>query len=307
MAGLFWYIPMKRKQIKVTVTLRDKDKQGEQIVFTGNYNQISATGFRVMCNIMFGYGSVMPVAQIRIYGLALEKMAKLFRVHWNTLDALMNRVKVEVGEEGDQLITEFEGNITFATMDFSVAPDVCLVIESQAAMLEYKKPQPPYEKEGEVDIADAIKDICDSMGYQLENNGVSAITKNLTLNGSNLDKLKTLEHDFEFDMYIENNLIAVTPKGGSRNIKIPVITPTSGLISYPVPDIRGVTFKCLYDPLLRFGGICKIQDSQVEVCNGEWRIYGMHKSLESNQLDGNWFCDIAATWRDSKDAAISRI
>ena len=68
MTGLFWYIPMKRKQIKVTVTLRDKDKQGEQIVFTGNYNQISATGFRVMCNIMFGYGSVMPVAQIRIYG-----------------------------------------------------------------------------------------------------------------------------------------------------------------------------------------------------------------------------------------------
>ena len=37
MAGLFWYIPMKRKQIKVIVTLRDKGKQGEQIVFTGNY------------------------------------------------------------------------------------------------------------------------------------------------------------------------------------------------------------------------------------------------------------------------------
>ena len=143
------------------------------------------------------------------------------------------------------------------------------------------------------------------MGYQLENNGVSEITKDLTLNGSSLDKLKTLEHDFEFDMYIESNLIAITPKGGSRNIKIPVITPTLGLIGYPIPDIRGVTFKCLYDPLLRFGGICKIKDSTIEVCNGEWRIYGMYKSLESNQANGNWHCEIAATWRDSKDAAIA--
>lgn len=294
---------MKRKIIKVTITLVSNNE--EQLVFEDKFNQFNAAGLRVLCNIMFGYGSVMPSAQVRIYGLALGKMTKLLRLRWNTLDTLMNRIKIEVGNEGDNLITEFEGNITFAYPDFANAPDVSLVVESQAAAYEDKKPKDPYEKQGEVDIADVIKDICDEMGYQLENNGVSEITKDLTLNGSSLDKLKTLEHDFEFDMYIESNLIAVTPKGGSRNIKIPVITPTSGLIGYPIPDIRGVTFKCLYDPLLRFGGICKIKDSTIEVCNGEWRIYGMYKSLESNQANGNWHCEIAATWRDSKDAAIA--
>lgn len=294
---------MKRKIIKVTITLVSNNE--EQLVFEDKFNQFNVTGLRVLCNIMFGYGSVMPSAQVRIYGLALEKMTKLLRLRWNTLDTLMNRIKIEVGNEGDNLITEFEGNITFAYPDFANAPDVSLVVESQAAAYEDKKSKDPYEKQGEVDIADVIKDICDEMGYQLENNGVSEITKDLTLNGSSLDKLKTLEHDFEFDMYIESNLIAITPKGGSRNIKIPVITPTSGLIGYPIPDIRGVTFKCLYDPLLRFGGICKIKDSIIEVCNGEWRIYGMYKSLESNQANGNWHCEIAATWRDSKDAAIA--
>lgn len=297
---------MKRKVIKVTVTLTGKDDKGQQIVFADAYNQISATGFRIACNIMFGYGAVMPTAQIRVYGLELDKMTKLLHVRWNTLGALKNRVKVEVGNEGDKLLQEFEGNITFAYPDFSNSPDVCLVIESQAAALENQKPANPYEHKGEIDIADIYQAICEEMGYQLENNGVSIKTKDITLNGSNLHKLQTLEQTFPIDMYIENNLIAITPKGGSRNIKIPVITPATGLIGYPTPDIRGVTFKCFYDPLLRFGGVCKIQGSAVEICNGEWRIYGMYKCLEANQPDGNWFCEIAATWRDSKDAAIVR-
>ena len=295
---------MKRKQIKVTITLIGKDQKGEQIVFVDQSNQMSATGFRVLCNIMYGYGSVMPTAQIRIFGLALDKMTKLLRIRWNTLDGVMNRIKIEVGEEGDALVTEFEGNITFAYPDFSTAPDVCLVIDSQAAMFESLKPEKSYEHKGEVDLADVFKSICDDMGYQFENNGVSIKVKDLTLNGSNIDKLKALEQAYEIDMYIENHLIAIAPKGGSRNIKIPIISPKSGLIGYPVPDIRGVTFKCFYDPLLRFGGVCRIQDSLIDVCNGEWRIYGMHKSLEANQANGNWYCDVAATWRNSEDAAI---
>jgi hypothetical protein len=306
MVGFFWCIAMKRKQIKVTILLVGKDEKGEQIVFVDKANQMSATGFRVSCDIMYGYGAVMPTAQIRIYGLTLEKMTKLLRVRWNTMGAMMNRVKIEVGDEGDKLLNEFEGNITFAYPDFANAPDVCLVIESQAAEFERVKPAKPYEHKGEIDVADIFKEICDDMGYQLENNGVSIKVQNVTLNGSNLNKLKALEQAHKLDMYIENRLIAITPKGGSRNLKIPVITPTSGLIGYPTPDIRGVTFKCLYDPLLRFGGICKIKDSIVEVCNGEWRIYGMYKSLEANQPDGNWYCEIAATWRDSQDAAISK-
>lgn len=293
---------MNRKQIRVTITLAGKDE-----VFTsGDKNQLSATGLRVLCDIAFGYGAVMPTAQIRIYGLALEKMMKLFRVRWNTMNEMMNRIKIEAGEEGGKLITEFEGNISFAYPDFANAPDVALVIDSQTAMVDNLKPAKPLSYEGPVNVASVIQDICDDMGYQLENNGFSAMGEVGMLDGPNIVKLRNLSASYGFDLYIENNLVAVTPKGGSRNIQIPVITPETGLIGYPIPDIKGVSFKCMYDPLLRFGGICRIRDSIIDVCNGDWRIYGLHKSLEANQPNGSWFCEVSATWRDSTDAAIAR-
>lgn len=298
----FWSIQMNRKIIKVTITLAGKDE-----VFTADgKNQMSAEGLRVLYNITYGYGAVMPTAQIRIYGLALDKMMKLFRVQWNTLGALMNMVKIEVGEEGGTLLKEFEGNITFAYPDFSTAPDVALVIESQMAMLENMRMVPVSEYKDEIDIADVVADICQTMGSQLENNGVSIKDKNIHLGGNNIEKLNKLSFDYKFDLYIENNLIAITPKGGCRNIKVPVITPATGLIGYLIPDLRGVQFKCFYDPLLRFGGLCKIRESIIDFCNGDWRIYGLYKSLEANQPNGNWFCEVSATWKDSEDAAISK-
>lgn len=300
---------MKRKVIRLTLTLAGQDeKTGKYETFTseGNYNQARATGLRVQANILYGYGAIMPTAQIRVYGLSMDKMMKLLRVRWNTMNTLLNRVKIEAGDEGEKLATVFEGNITFAYPDFANAPDVSLVIESITGILEHAKPARPSAYKGQVDVADIVKDIVDDMGYQLENNGVSKIVENWTLTDTNVAKLRVLASGCGFDLYIDNGLVAITPKDGARNVQVPVIKPTSGMLGYPVPDLRGVSFKCLHDPLIRFGGIVKIRESLIEVCNGDWRIYGLRKSLEANQPNGNWFCEVSATWKDSNDAAIAK-
>ena len=294
---------MNRKIIKLTLTLAGKE---ESFTSEDGQNQMTATGLRVSVDIAFGFGAVMPTAQIRVFGLAMEKMNKLLRVRWNTLDALLNRIKIEVGEVGGELSTAFEGNITFAYPDMAGAPNISLVIESQMAAFENMKPKKATEFKGECEIADVVKSITDEMGWQLENNGFSAKGKDLTLNDTSIAKLKLLANNYDFDLYIENGVIAIAPKGGSRKIKIPVITPETGLIGYPVPDMKGVSFKCLYDPLLRFGGVLKLENSVLEVCNGEWRVYGLRTSLEANTPGGNWYCDVNATWRDSDDAAIKK-
>lgn len=294
---------MNRKVIRLTITLADGT---ETFTTEPGQNKLSSQGLRVLCDIAFGFGAVMPSAQIRVYGLALERMNKLFRKRWNTLGQLMNTIKIEVGEQGQELALAFEGNITFAYPDFNAGPDVPLVIESQAAILENLKPAKSTTFKGECDIADVVKSICDDMGYKFENNGYSAKHKDITINGTGIEKIKKLSYDHGFDLYIEAGLIAIAPKNGARKIQIPVIKPTTGLIGYPVPDIKGVSFKCLYDPLLRFGGVVKIEDSLIGVCNGEWRIYGLRISIEANQPNGNWFCDVNATWRNSNDAAVSK-
>lgn len=289
---------MKRKQIRLTITLLGRDDEGEKFVFVDDANQLSATGLRVQCNMQFGFGAVMPTAQIRIYGLALDKMTKLLRIRWNTLEALNNVVKVEVGIDGE-MHTEFEGNITFASPDLSAIPDVCLLLETQAAAYDSKKPVLSYQRKGIVDLADIFEAICGDMGFQFENNGVSIKTENMTLNGSNLEKLAALSDRYPIDMYIENKIIAITNQGEPRNLMIPIISPKSGLIGYPTPDVKGITFQCFYDPMLRFGGMCRMQDSLIDVCNGEWRIYGLSKNLDANLPNGNWYCDVAATWRNN--------
>ena len=295
---------MKRKVIKLTLTLRD----GVEVFTAQGDNRLSTDGLAVSCNIAFGNGSITPTAQIVIHGLALSKMLKLMRVQWNTMQSLLNTVRIEVGEQGSSLIVAYEGNITQATIDANAAPDVPLVITSQMAVYENMKVADPYitPKDQDIDVADIISELCQKMGYEYENNGVSKIVVNYTLEGSDLDKIKQLCTECDIDLYVENKLIAICPKGGERFRKIPIISPSSGLIGYPVPDIKGVSFSCLYDPSIRFGGIVTIKDSIIDVCNADWRLYGYTAQLEANIPNGKWQINANATWRDSKDAAVQR-
>ena len=295
---------MKRKVIKLTLTLRD----GVEVFTAQGDNRLSTDGLAVSCNIAFGNGSITPTAQIVIHGLALSKMLKLMRVQWNTMQSLLNTVRIEVGEQGSPLIVAYEGNITQATIDANAAPDVPLVITSQMAVYENMKVAEPYitPKDQDIDVADIISELCQKMGYEYENNGVSKIVVNYTLEGSDLDKIKQLCTECDIDLYVENKLIAICPKGGARLIKTPVISPSSGLIGYPVPDIKGVSFSCLYDPSIRFGSICKIENSLMTTCNGEWRIFGVTTHLESEMPNGNWFCEVKATYRNDENVAIAK-
>jgi len=295
---------MNRKVIRVTITLRGKDE-----VFTsdGPYNQLQSTGLRVACNIINGNGNISPTANIQVYGLALDNMKKLMRVQWNTLDAILNTVRIEAGEEGGELTLVYEGNITFARIDTSNVPNVFLNIDSQAALVDAFTASEPINFDANLDAAFMIETIAKNMGYKFENTGATKImTDSSTYEGSNLTKIQKIAAAANFDLYTEQNLIAITPKGGARNIKIPIITPRTGLIGYPTPDIRGVNFKCFYDPSIRFGGIVKLDESIIDVCNGEWRIYGCTTTLEANTPNGAWFTDVNATWRNSTDAAIAK-
>lgn len=295
---------MNRKILKVTLTVLGETKE-----FTSSEgsNQLSATGLRIAANIISGNGSVMPNAQIKIYGLKFENMLNLLRLQWHTLQALMSTVKLEAGEEGGNLSIVYEGNITFAYPDMTAAPNVALTIESMASVVESLQVKSlPDEIKDSIDAAALIETICGRMGYVFENHNNASHMINGTYEGSDLNRIRTICAACDFDLYTEKNLIAISPKGVARKIPMPVITPKSGLVGYPTPDLRGIKFKCLYDKSLRFGGLVEVKDSEITVCNNKWRVYGLTISLDSETQKGNWFCEVNGSWADSKDAAISR-
>lgn len=296
---------MKKKVIKITLTLQD----GVQTFTAEGDNRLSSTGLAISTSITYGNGAISPTAQITVYGLPLATMIKLMRIQWNTMQAILNMVKIEVGEQGQPLKVAYEGNITFATINMDGAPNVALVITSQMAVVEKMRPTDPFTipKGEEVDAADIVKFLAQDMQYEFENYGVTHILTDTTLNGSNIEKIEKLAQMCDFDLYIEQRLIVICKKGGDREVKIPVITSKTGLIGYPAPDQRGITFSCTYDPLVRFGGIVQIRESIIgDVVNQDWRVYGLVATLEANIPQGKWQMNVNATWRNSKDAAVQR-
>lgn len=295
---------MKRKVQRITLTLQD----GEESFDSENNNRISSTGLAISTTLNYGNGSISPTAQIVVYGLPIATMNKLFRVQWNTMKAILNTVKIEAGNQGEELSTIYEGNITFATIKMDGAPNCNLIITSQMAIADKLQYSEPYtlKKGEEKEAADIIKELATQSGYQFENYGATHVVTDLKLLGSNIEKISNLCQMCDFDLYIEQKLIVICKKDGERNLKIPIISPSTGLQGYPEPDQRGLNFNCAYDPSIRFGGIVRVKDSIIEIANTDWRIYGMVVTLESNIPQGKWGMAINATWRDSKDAAVQR-
>lgn len=291
---------IEEKIIKVRIILGAQDDS-----FDGENNTIIFDGLRTSCQIQYGNGAVLPSAHIRIYGLKMANMAKLLRVQWNTKQALQNLIQIEAGDSNKTSIV-YSGNITFAKPDFTSAPDVSLIIESHTGIQHQLMPTPPRSFEGEIDVAQAIKQLADDMGFIFENNGVTAKLSNQYLDNTAMAQVQKLAWAADIDLYIENNIIAIAPKGAPRTIDVPVISPQTGLIGYPVPDLIGVQFMCLYDPAVRFGGLVQITNSMIEQCNGKWRVFGLSISLDSKTPNGKWQAEVRAAIAESKNTHVAK-
>lgn len=291
-----------RKVIKITLVLGGK----EESFTSDNKNKLSATGLRISAEITNGNGAPSPSARVRMYGLPIETMSKLLRIKWREVTALKNSITIEAGEQGEDLITVFKGGITFAYPDLAEAPNVSLVITAQTAVLENMQSTAAESYEGSQDVINIMGNICQRMGYTLEGNGVNQKLDNVYLCNSDIKKIQWLAESANLDLYIESNHIAVTNKGQPRKIKIPVISPETGLIGYPTPTMQGIQFQCFYDPLVRFGGLVRINDSLIDICNGDWLIYGVRAMLETESDSARWFMDVAASLKGDNVTYVQR-
>lgn len=287
-----------RKVIRLTLTLNGKDES-----FTSdNQNKLEAVGLRISAEINFGNGMPAPSARLRIYGLPAETMNKLIRQKYRDAKKLRDNIMVEAGDQGEDLVMVFKGGIVEAYPDYAEAPNVSLIIEAQTAVLEAMTPSDAESYEGTHDVINIMGNVCKRIGYTLEDNGVKQPLENVYLCNTDISKIKWLAEAANLDLYVESGNIAVTRKGEPRKLKIPVISPDSGMIGYPVPTSVGVQFKCFFDPIIRFGGIVRVKDSIIERCNGDWITYGVRVTLETETESGRWFMDVAAypRWQDEK-------
>lgn len=292
---------MNKKAIRTTITLNGD-------TFSSGGNIATAEWLRTLCTIQYGGGSIVPQAEISIYGMDLANMLKLTRIRWRDMKSMMNTIKVEAGDQGGELTTVFEGNITFAYVDMSNAPDVALRITSSTGVLEMYKPASPITFSGTISVVQAIQILCDKIGSQLENSGVpdSLMMTDVTMTDTDLNKIRALCKRYQIDLYIESSRISIAPQGAPRTVRIATVSPKSGMIGYPVPTAQGIDVRCLFRPGITFGGLIRVDGSLIDSCNGDWRVFGVTLSLESEMPGGNWFMDVRATYNEPNNVAISR-
>jgi hypothetical protein len=273
-----------KKKLKFVITLG-----------TGNFgsssaNQITLEGFRAVVDIDKAGGMMMGTLRAQIYGVAQSDMNSVTTLQWKPKAIIQNTVLV-YAIDGAQETLIFTGNIVNAWGNYQSMPDVFLQIQAQAAYFNQLQPVPPSSFKGTVDVATLMSKLAASMGYTFENNGVSVQVSNPYLPNTGLEQAKSLAQAAGIDLYLDNNILAITPANAPRRSIIPEISAQSGLVGYPTFDGVGVNFQIYFNPAVVFGGSIKLV-TPITQAAGQWIVTSIAHRLESEKPGGSWFSSV---------------
>jgi hypothetical protein len=91
----------------------------------------------------------------------------------------------------------------------------------------------------------------------------------------------------DIDLYIDDEILAITPRYMPRNGDIPLISAKSGMIGYPTFDGIGVNTAIMFNPAVKFGGQIKIE-TEIPHAAGQWTVVSLAHRLESEKPNGLW-------------------
>lgn len=272
-------------------------KEDESFGYTGQL-------YRAEARITEVQGAYKDNCNISIYGLSIDKLTELTFITWNPVQEIdpRNSIKIIVDEQ-----TVYQGNTYRVFADFSEVPEVCLritgVVGIYAAALS--KQSRVYLASEKRKIGDIFKELGNEIGVhtivnqKIKDNLCPDITLKAGSVGSQIEALaKALNLQYNLDFgylrvaskdevlgFSENDTV-----GDLINSKdIPVINYTNGLIGYPIFNEKGVTFRAIFDPILRPGNVIDLESILPKV-SGRYVITSKSSTL-STLPNGQWVAE----------------
>lgn len=253
---------------------------------------VELTGHRVVCNSIASGGQGMGGLQLRIYGLTPSLMAELSTVGKMPQTYPRNQVAVYAGDDAVGMSLVFYGTVTAAYADMMSVPEVAFVVIGAVGVIEALLPVPPSSWHGDVDAADILKTLADQMGMAFENNGVSVILRDSYFPGSPRAQALACINAANISWNgLEQNTLAIWPKGASRKSTTVLISPETGMVGYPTYTATGIFVTTEYNPAIGFGGLVEVQ-SIIPQANGVWRVLVMNHELAAELPSGPWFTQL---------------
>jgi hypothetical protein len=176
----------------------------------------SFSGMRTQVKVVTTGQSVNGTASIAIFGMTLDTMNKFTQVgaDWTRTD---NKVLVEAGDSVTGWAKVYFGNVNLAYMDGNSMPRVAFRIESNSGTYFNSKIADPTSVKGQGDVAQMAQKLAKLVGLTFENNsGVSIKLSNPYLPGTVGTQIATLLQHAGVRWVIENGILAIWPRGTSR-------------------------------------------------------------------------------------------
>jgi hypothetical protein len=310
-----------QKLIDITVELAANSQTNQPNVFAGtSSNSVTLSGSRTSVRIQNAGAPVNQTAEVKIWGIAPSLMNELSTLGLVYDIVPRNILTIKAGDTATGMPTVFSGTIWGAYGDYSSQPDVPFVFFCNQAGYEAAAPGATSSFTGPTDVAAIMSGLARKMNFGFENNGVSVILRSSggggpTYRGSYWLQAFQAARDARIQWGIVNGqsgglVLAIWPNGKSRaTANPPLISPGTGMIDYPAFTQNGIIVKTLFNPLISYGGLVKIQSSLLSgvlsaqkaqnpafnlPASSTWAVNKVDLALDSLVPHGEWMSMVNA-------------
>ncbi len=280
-----------RRRLDIVVTL-GRGQFGESGTDT-----VTLSGLRCSAAIVKAGLDFQGELDLRVYGMTPSLMRQLSQLAGMPGGTRGDQVTVLAGDDASGMAIAYRGCIRDAWVDYADPPQVSFHIIGIAALVEALKPVPPTSYRGAADVVDIMSGLAKLMGCEFENGGVSGVVlSNPYFPGTALEQFERCKAAARINGTIDDGggstrVLAIWPLNGSRGGAVPLISPATGMIGYPMRTQIGVTATSLYNPRVVLGGNIRVETSNTPA-QGTWHVIRLEHVLESETPGGSWITSL---------------
>ena len=281
------------KKIRLTVT------RGQGVFASSKTNTIVFEGLRIQFQGLMAQGTEEGTGQMKsttaVFGLPESDMNDLYFVgDPGELAAPFSSMLVEAGDDETGMMFVHHGQIINAAQDFNAQPDAAFVIDTQAGYDMQTTLIGPSSYDKGVPVSVVLKDMAKRAALNYVDQGIQdGPTTGVYEAHAARDQIAAICTHYNIGSQIEGGTLYVWDKKAGRSGEIPTISAQTGLMGYPVRRSNQVSFRCLFNPKVRYNGPVRL-DSIITQVNGLWFPSMVQVTLQSQTPGGFWMMDVAA-------------
>lgn len=252
---------------------------------------VDITGLRTSCAITKAGGASMSMLELRVWGMPLDVMQKLTVLNKLAYEQERdNSVTVTAGDDESGMGVVFTGTIKEAWADAGNPPEVAFTVSAFSGGLDAVRPVAPTSFKGPVAVDVLLSSIAAQMvpPRSLENSGVVVTLDSPYLPGTLRDQALAVARAARCEILIDDQVLAIWPRGTQRGSMVLEISPETGLVGYPQFTQNGIALTTLFTPSLTFGQRVDVK-SILGAANGSWTVAAVQHNLDAELPGGQWF------------------